>query len=104
MKAFIEIDSDMDFHMITPIGSFTEHMKYTIEADNEIDLRKEIVLFLAKVEIRMPWEQEYCDYQRDKKDDYFKYIIYEAMHKISLLHNDISFSRGGNQTLTIGVC
>lgn len=109
MKARIEIESDNDFDVISPIGTFHAYgadLKHTIKAETEEELRREIVWFLAQLEIRAPYEEEYDMYrglydQASGHDQSFKRMIYEAMHKISQPDTPIDFYAGGNRVLTI---
>jgi len=115
LKAFIEIESDNDFDVLSPIGTFHAYgpeLKHTLTATSEDELRREIVWFLAQLEIRQPHEQEYdsCrsmygapgNCSSSWHDTSFKIMIYEAMHQIAF-GGPIEFHRGGNRELHIGL-
>jgi len=115
MKAYIEIESDNDFDVLSPIGTFHAYgddLKHTITAESEDELRREIVWFLAQLEIRQPYEQEYDSYRSTYgtpgtwssagHDTSFKMMIYEAIHQIAF-GGDFEFHRGGNRELNIGL-
>lgn len=109
MKVLIEIHSDNDFEVLSPIGRFSAHgpdLKHVIELETEDELRKEVVWFLSQLEIRLPDELEYdmCRnlYSSGGHDQSFKKMIYEAMHQIALT-GQLEFHHGGNRELHIGV-
>ena len=100
MKAHISIDSDMDFHIYSPIGFCHEHLSHRIDAETEEELRQKIVMFLAQLEIRLPYEQEYHPFRHGKHDADFKFTLYEAIHQIAN-GGSLNFGYGGNRTLSI---
>lgn len=100
-KAHINIYTDMDFHVIAPNAQYGyDTFKHTIGAESEEELRNNLVFFLAQIEIRLPWEQEYNPWRSDKHDAVFKHFIYEAIHQIAS-GGEINFHIGGNYTLDI---
>jgi len=115
MEALVEIKSDNDFDVYSPIGTFHAYgpdLKHVIVASNEDELRRELVWFLAQLEIRQPSEQEYDScrslygtpgtWSNSGHDTSFKMIIYEAIHQIAS-GGSLEYSRGGNRELHIGI-
>lgn len=110
MKAYIEIESDNDFDVYSPIGTFHAYgpeLKHTIMATSEDELRRELVWFLSQLEIRQPDEQEYDGYTHiygnsTGHDKSFKMMIYESIHQIAS-GGSIEIHHGGNRELNIGI-
>lgn len=110
IQACVEIESDNDFDVLSPIGTFNAYgpeLKHKIMATSEDELRRELVWFLSQLEIREPGEVEYDAYKStygnsSGHDTSFKMMIYEAIHQIAS-GGDFEFHRGGNRELHIGL-
>lgn len=101
ITAYIDIESDNDFDVLSPIGTFHAYgpeLKHTIIANSEEELRREIVWFLAQLKIQSP----YCENGKSVHVDSFRVTIYEAMNQIASGGNLI-FSASGNRELHITV-